>query len=68
MEYELTKSDWEIAKRDNIALIKQCNMQILMANNILTLIEEEVNKIVDNSATGDNKIDEPTTESRLKVD
>lgn len=42
MEYELTKGDWEIAKRDNIALIKQCNMQILMAERILGLCEEQI--------------------------
>ena len=42
MEFKLSKADWEIAKRDNIALIKQCNMQILMAERILGLCEEQI--------------------------
>jgi hypothetical protein len=61
MEYKLTKQDWEIAKRDNIQLIKQCNMQILMANNILQLIEEQLSLIKEDI------VEDDTVENNTKM-
>ena len=58
MEYKLNINDWERCKVDNINLIKQCNMQILMAVNILSLVEEEINKLnKEEIVKEDNKLD-----------
>ena len=42
MDFELKEEHWLKCKQDNINLILQCNMQILMANRILELVEEQI--------------------------
>ena len=42
MDFELKEEHWLKCKQDNINLILQCNMQILMAENILKLCEDQI--------------------------
>ena len=42
MKFELKEEHWLKCKQDNINLILQCNMQILMAENILKLCEDQI--------------------------
>ena len=40
--FELKAEHWLKCKQDNINLILQCQMQIMMANNIILLAEEQI--------------------------
>lgn len=42
---ELLREHWEKCMQDNNNLILQCKMQILMAEKILILCEEEIAKL-----------------------
>ena len=42
IKMELQKEHWEKAKQDNINLILQCQMQVMMAENILSLIDKKL--------------------------